>query len=67
MPCLKGMLMPLFFPVILFNSERFLENVSKRIDKIAPIALYPSKNDFEAIALNGLRVVKGDLEIQEYK
>ncbi len=51
----------------IFNSERFLENVSKRIDKIAPIALYPSKNDFEAIALNGLRVVKGDLEIQEYK
>ena len=51
----------------IFNSERFLENVTKRIDKIAPIALYPSKNDFEAIALNGLRVMKEEIEIQEFK
>ena len=51
----------------IFNSERFLDNVTKRIEKIAPIALYPSKNDFEAIALNGLRVIKEEIEIQEYK
>lgn len=51
----------------IFNSERFLDNVTKRIEKIAPIALYPSKNDFEAIAINGLRVMKEEIEIQEYK
>ncbi len=51
----------------IFNSDRFLDNVTKRIDKIAPIALYPSKNDFEAIAMNGMRVLKGEIEIQEYK
>jgi len=51
----------------IFNSERFLDNVTKRIEKIAPIALYPSKNDFEAIALNGLRVIKEEIAIQEYK
>ena len=50
----------------IFNSERFLENVTKRIDKIAPIALYPSKNDFEAIAMNGLRLLKEEIEVQEY-
>ncbi len=51
----------------IFNSERFLENLTKRVGKIAPIALYPSKNDFEAIAMNGLRMLKEEIAIQEYK
>lgn len=51
----------------IFNSERFLENVSKRVNKIAPIALFPSQNDFEAMALNGLGVLKGETEVLEYK
>lgn len=51
----------------IFNSDRFLDNVTKRIDKIAPIALYPSKNDFEAIAMNGMQILKEEIQIQEYK
>jgi len=51
----------------IFNSERFLENVTRRVGKIAPIALYPSKNDFEAIAMNGLRLLKEEIVAQEYK
>mgnify|MGYP006282141401 CR=1 FL=1 len=51
----------------IFNSERFLENVSRRVKKIAPIALYPSQNDFDAMALNGLRVFKGEIDVMEYK
>lgn len=51
----------------IFNSERFLENVSRRVSKIAPIALYPSQNDFDAMALNGVRVLKGEVEVLEYK
>lgn len=51
----------------IFNSERFLENLTKRVGKIAPIALYPSKNDFEAIAMNGLRMLKEEITVQEYK
>ena len=51
----------------IFNSERFLDSVTKRVDKLAPIALYPSKNDFEAIAMNGLRALKGEVEVKEYK
>jgi butyrate kinase len=50
----------------IFNSERFLENVSKRVAKIATIALYPSQNDFDAMALNGLRVLKKEVEVLEY-
>ncbi len=51
----------------IFNSERFLGNVSRRVNKIAPIALYPSQNDFDAMALNGVRVLKGEVEVLEYK
>ncbi|MDZ7742684.1 MAG: butyrate kinase [Bacteroidota bacterium] len=51
----------------IFNSERFLENVSQKVNKIAPIALYPSQNDFDAMALNGLRVIKNEVEVLEYK
>jgi len=51
----------------IFNSERFLENVTKRVRKMAPIVLYPSKNDFEAIAMNGLRLLKEEVVALEYK
>ena len=51
----------------IFNSDRFLENVTRRVGKIAPLVLYPSKNDFEAIALNGLRLLKEEIVAQEYK
>ena len=51
----------------IFNSERFLANVSKRVGEIAPIALYPSQLDLEALALNGMRVLMGETEALEYK
>lgn len=51
----------------IFNSERFLANVSKRVSEIAPIALYPSQLDLEALALNGMRVLKGETKVLEYK
>lgn len=51
----------------IFHSERFLENVKKRVGKIADFAIYPSVNDIEALAENALLVLKGALEIQEYR
>ena len=51
----------------IFNSERFMENVTRRVGKIAPIVSYPSKNDFEAIAMSGLRLLKEEIVLQEYK
>ncbi len=52
---------------VIFDSERFLENVKKRIQGLAPIALYPTVNDFEALALFGVKVLKGEVEVKEYK
>ena len=51
----------------IFNSEKFLANVSKSVGNIAPIALYPSQLDLEALALNGMRVLKGETKVLEYK
>lgn len=50
----------------IFNSELFLENVKRRVGKLAPMALYPSVNDLEAHAMNGLQVLKGEVEVLEY-
>lgn len=50
----------------IFHSERFLENVQRRVGKIADFALYPSVNDIEALAENAFLVMKGELKIQEY-
>lgn len=50
----------------IFHSERFLENVQRRVGKIAEFALYPSVNDVEALAENAFLVMKGELEVQEY-
>ncbi len=52
---------------IIFDSTRFLENVKMRIGHIAPIALYPSVNDIEALAMYGYGVLKGDVSVKEYK
>jgi butyrate kinase len=51
---------------MIFDSERFLDNVKKRISGIAPIALYPTVNDFEALALFGVKVFKGEVEVKNY-
>ncbi|OQX78822.1 MAG: butyrate kinase [Bacteroidetes bacterium 4484_249] len=50
----------------IFHSERFLENIKKRVGKVADFAIYPSVNDIEALAENAFLVLKGELNIQEY-
>ncbi len=51
---------------LIFDSERFLENVKRRISKIAPIALYPSVNDFEALAVFATRVLRNEITVKNY-
>ena len=51
---------------IIFDSEQFLKNVKKRVGGLAPIALYPSVNDFCALASFGLMILKEEVEIKKY-
>ena len=64
---LKGEVDAIILTGVIFDSSRFLENVKMRIGHIAPIALYPSVNDMEALAFYGYQVLKGETEVKEYK
>lgn len=63
---LKGDVDCIILTGIIFDSENFLANVKERVGSIAPIALYPSVNDFAALALYGLMVIKNEIEVKEY-
>ena len=64
---LSGNIDAIILTGMIFDSERFLDNVKQRIGGIAPIALYPSVNDFEALATFGWQIRKKEVEIKEYK
>jgi len=63
---LKGKVDAIILTGIIFDSSRFLENVKMRIGSIAPIALYPSVNDVEALAMFGYKISKAEIEVKEY-
>jgi butyrate kinase len=63
---LKGNVDAIILTGIIFDSSRFLENVKMRIGSIAPIALYPSVNDVEALAMFGYKISKAEIEVKEY-
>jgi len=63
---LEGEVDTIILTGMIFDSDRFLENVKKRIGKIAPIALYPSVNDFEALARFGMMIMKNEVAVKKY-
>ena len=63
---LKGDVDCIILTGIIFDSEQFLKNVKERVGGLAPIALYPSVNDFAALASFGLMVLKKEIEVKEY-
>lgn len=63
---LKGEVDCILLTGIIFDSEQFLKNVKSRVGGLAPIALYPSVNDFAALASFGLMVIKEEVEVKDY-
>lgn len=51
---------------IAFN-EPVVETIRRHCSFIAPITVYPGENELEALALNALSVLRGDIEPKEYK
>ena len=51
---------------IIFDSDQFLKNVKRRLAGLAPIALYPTVNDFASLASFGLMVLKEEIQVKEY-
>ncbi|MCF8298598.1 MAG: butyrate kinase [Saprospiraceae bacterium] len=51
----------------IFHWTKFTNWVSDRIEKIGPIAVYPNEDEMEALAANGLMILRGEVEVLEYK
>lgn len=46
--------------------EEWMEIIKKQIGFLAPIFVYPGEDELEALAMSGLRVLRGEEAIQEY-
>lgn len=50
----------------IFNYPIFTEYLSNKIKSIAPLALFPSVNDMDALAMNAYLALKGEIDVNEY-
>jgi len=48
------------------HSKWFVNQISERVYKMAPIHVYPGEDEMRALAFNGLRVIKGETEPKIY-
>jgi len=51
----------------IMNSKYFSNLLLHRIEKIAPISIYPIVNDLDSLAMNGNMILRGEANIMEYK
>ena len=45
----------------------FVNWIQERVYKLAPIHIYPGEDEMRALAINGLMVVRGELEVMDYR
>jgi len=48
------------------HSKWFVNEISKRVHKMAPVHIYPGEDEMRALAFNGLRVIRGETIAKEY-
>lgn len=51
----------------IFSYNRFTEYISYKVQKVAPITVYQSVNDMDALALNAFLAIQGEIAIHEYE
>ena len=47
-------------------SDYVISHLKERIDFLAPVYVYPGEDEMEALALNALGALKGELTVQQY-
>lgn len=47
-------------------SDYVISHLKERIDFLAPVYVYPGEDEMEALALNALSALKGELTVQQY-
>jgi butyrate kinase len=48
------------------HSNFVVQHILDHIEKFAPTFIYPGDNELKAMAANAIRVIKGEMEVQEY-
>lgn len=51
----------------IFNYPLFTDYLSEKIKSIAPLAIFPTVNDMDALASNAFLAIKGEIDVHEYK
>lgn len=51
----------------LFQHSIFTNHLIPRIDKIAPVSVYPNEEEIDALAQDAISVMKGEIEVLEYQ
>lgn len=50
----------------LFHNNDFTQKLSAKIEKIGLVSVYPDENELDALAINAIGVMKGEIEVLEY-
>lgn len=49
------------------HSDYITSRLSRRVSFLAPVSIYPGEDELEALALNALGALRGELEVKVYK
>jgi butyrate kinase len=47
--------------------KNFVSFIQDRVYKMAPVHVYPGEDEMQALAVNGLMVIRGELEVKDYQ
>ncbi len=65
-PVLKGNVDAVLLTGGLANSKYFVNKIIERVHRIAPVHVYPGEDEMRALAMNGLMVIRGEIEPKVY-
>ena len=64
---LKGEVDAILLTGEIAHSERVIDFIIEHVKKLAKVVVYPGDNEIQAMAANALRVVQGEMTVNEYK
>ncbi|MFA5973192.1 MAG: butyrate kinase [Lentimicrobiaceae bacterium] len=65
-PVLKGEVDAILFTGGVAHSKWITNLIIERVYKFAPVYIYPGEDEMRALAMNGLMVLRGEVEVKEY-
>jgi butyrate kinase len=66
-PVLKGQVDAILLTGGVAHSKWITNLIIERVYRFAPVHIYPGEDEMRALAMNGLMVLKGEVEVKEYR